>query len=189
MTGDNTVSGRRRLTAHERALWGRVTRSVAPLNRGPLAAASVETDAAERNSKSTPLSRSEAAGGRRAAPAPKPIPSLAPLDRRVRQRLVRGTEPIAARLDLHGRTQREAHGALLRFLRRAQVDGAKFVLVITGKGNRADDSLSERGILKRQVPLWLRLPEFRPYVVGFDEAHSGHGGEGALYVRLRRPRE
>jgi len=38
------------------------------------------------------------------------------------------------------------------------------------------------------VPLWLRLPEFRPYVVGFEEAHTGHGGEGALYVRVRRAR-
>jgi DNA-nicking Smr family endonuclease len=74
---------------------------------------------------------------------------------------------------------------LLRFLQAAQRDGAKFVLVITGKGARAQD---ERGVLKRQVPLWLKLPEFRAYVVGFEEAHIGHGGEGALYVRLRRAR-
>jgi DNA-nicking Smr family endonuclease len=62
------------------------------------------------------------------------------------------------------------------------------VLVITGKGGRADEARSERGVLKRQVPLWLRLPEFRPYVVGFEDAHIGHGGEGALYVRVRRAR-
>jgi DNA-nicking Smr family endonuclease len=87
---------------------------------------------------------------------------------------------------------------LLRFLRRAQADGAKFVLVITGKGARAGDASGEhawgervwgeRGVLKRQVPLWLRLPEFRPYVIGFEAAHVGHGGEGALYVRVRRAR-
>jgi DNA-nicking Smr family endonuclease len=47
---------------------------------------------------------------------------------------------------------------------------------------------SERGVLKRQVPLWLRLPEFHRYVVGFEQANIGHGGEGALYVRVRRPR-
>jgi len=46
----------------------------------------------------------------------------------------------------------------------------------------------ERGILKRQVPLWLALPEFRPFIVGFEDAHVGHGGKGALYVRLRRAR-
>ena len=75
---------------------------------------------------------------------------------------------------------------MLRFLPAAQADGAKFVLVITGKGARADRS--ERGVLKRQVPLWLKLPEFRAYVVGFEEAHIGHGGEGALYVRCARAR-
>ena len=73
---------------------------------------------------------------------------------------------------------------LVRFLRRAQSDGAKFVLVITGKGARSSDP--DRGVLRRQVPLWLGLPEFRDTVVGFEEAHTAHGGEGALYVRLRR---
>jgi DNA-nicking Smr family endonuclease len=62
-----------------------------------------------------------------------------------------------------------------------------FVLVITGKG-RASDSNPERGVLRRQVPHWLGLPEFRSFVVGFEEAHIGHGGEGALYVRVRRVR-
>ena len=65
--------------------------------------------------------------------------------------------------------------------------GATAALVITGKGARARDEWSERGVLKRQVPLWLRLPEFRVYVVGFEPAHVGHGGEGALYVRIRKP--
>jgi DNA-nicking Smr family endonuclease len=59
------------------------------------------------------------------------------------------------------------------------------VLVITGKG-RTSAAASERGVLRRQVPLWLSLPEFRSLVVGFEEAHIGHGGEGALYVRIRR---
>jgi DNA-nicking Smr family endonuclease len=57
------------------------------------------------------------------------------------------------------------------------------VLVITGKGMRAD---GERGVLKRQVPQWLALPEFRSLVIGFEDAHIAHGGEGALYVRVRR---
>ena len=74
----------------------------------------------------------------------------------------------------------------VRFLRRAQSDGAKFVLVITGKGGRSGDP--DRGVLRRQVPLWLQLPELRDIVVGFEEAHVGHGGEGALYVRLRKAR-
>jgi DNA-nicking Smr family endonuclease len=98
---------------------------------------------------------------------------------------MRGKEPIDARLDLHGLTQAQAHSALLHFLREASARGARLVLVITGKGGRGD---SERGVLKRQVPHWLALPEFRAFVVGYDDAGLRHGGEGALYVRLRRPR-
>ena len=84
-------------------------------------------------------------------------------------------------------TQTRAHRALLSFLQRASSDGLTFVLVITGKGSAAG-SVSGRGVLRRQVPEWLSLPEFRTLVVGFEEAHIGHGGEGALYVRVRRAR-
>jgi DNA-nicking Smr family endonuclease len=110
------------------------------------------------------------------------------LERRDKQRLVRGTQTIDARIDLHGRTQSEAHAALLGFLRRAQAQGARFVLVITGKGGGPGSS-GERGVLKRHVPLWLRLPEFRLLVLAIEDAHVAHGGEGALYVRVRRPRD
>jgi DNA-nicking Smr family endonuclease len=85
-------------------------------------------------------------------------------------------------------TQAQAHTALVRFVRGARADGAKFVLVVTGKGSRSADVAGERGVLRRQVPLWLQLPELRDAVVGFEEAHVAHGGEGALYVRLRKAR-
>jgi DNA-nicking Smr family endonuclease len=111
---------------------------------------------------------------------------LLPIDRRTRQRIVRGVQTIDARIDLHGRSQGEAHSTLLAFLHRAQCHGARIVLVITGKGSGELDS--GRGILKRQVPLWLNLPEFRTYVSALERAHAEHGGEGALYVRLRRAR-
>ena len=81
-------------------------------------------------------------------------------------------------------TQTRAHRELSGFLQRAHRDGLTFVLVITGKGKTGAES--ERGVLRRQVPQWLSLPEFRSLVVGFEEAHIGHGGEGALYVRIRR---
>jgi len=123
---------------------------------------------------------------RAAAPAARTAAGLEPFDRRLKQRLARGTEPIDARIDLHGKTQSEAHAALISFLRKAQSDGAKFVLVITGKGGGARDDWSERGVLKRQVPQWLKLPQFRGYVLGFEDAHLGHGGAGALYVRIKR---
>jgi DNA-nicking Smr family endonuclease len=97
--------------------------------------------------------------------------------------VARGKQAIDARLDLHGLTQSEAHSALLRFLRNAQALDARLLLVITGKGRGG-----EPGVLRRQVPQWLSLPEFRTFVVGFEDAHITHGGEGALYVRLRRSR-
>ena len=118
------------------------------------------------------------------APKPRSRPPLAPLGRRERSQLSRGRKEIDARLDLHGMTQTRAHGALSGFLQRAHSDGLTFVLVITGKGKMGAES--ERGVLRRQVPQWLGLPEFRSLVVGFEEAHIGHGGEGALYVRIRR---
>ena len=87
-------------------------------------------------------------------------------------------------------TQSEAHHALVRFLHAARRDGARMVLVITGKGARAGRRcpMAERGVLKRQVPLWLESAELRPLVIGFEDASRGHGGQGALYVRLRRAR-
>jgi DNA-nicking Smr family endonuclease len=101
----------------------------------------------------------------------------------LRQRVARGREAIDGRLDLHGLTQSEAHAALLHFLRNASGRGARLVLVITGKGDGREDG---RGVLRRQVPHWLALPEFRVFVVGFEQAHLAHGGEGAIYVRIRR---
>ena len=119
-----------------------------------------------------------------AAPSKPSPPPLAPIGRRERSHLSRGRKEIDARLDLHGMTQTRAHRALFGFLQRAHHDGLTFVLVITGKGKIGAES--ERGVLRRQVPQWLGLPEFRSLVVGFEEAHIGHGGEGALYVRVRR---
>ena len=99
-----------------------------------------------------------------------------------------------ARIDLHGMRQREAHLVLKAFLQRAQSEGHRYVLVITGKGNakRRDDDAAPwsegAGVLKRAVPHWLEEPEFRHLVVGFGPAHIRHGGAGALYIRLRRAR-
>ena len=179
--------GRRGPSEEDRALWARVTRSVTPL-RKPSAPA-----VAGRAAPSTPHKSPAKASARTAAvthaaaikPSPAPAP-LAPLDRRLKSRLKRGTQAIDARIDLHGMTQSEAHAALIRFLRRVQRDGARFALVITGKGVRGAGDDREGGVLRRQVPLWLRLPEFRPYVIGFEAAHVGHGGEGALYLRIRK---
>jgi len=175
----------RRLQDDERELWKGVTRSIVPLRPQTELQKKTEpkfpaTDRAPRKAATKTKAIAIAALPVKAAPPP----ALAPLGRRMKQRLSRGTEEITGRLDLHGRTQAQAHNALLGFLRAAQARGEKNVLVITGKGLRG--SGGARGVLKRQVPMWLKLLEFRELVVGFEEAHVGHGGEGALYVRLRK---
>jgi DNA-nicking Smr family endonuclease len=141
-------------------------------------------DLAESSPPAPPVKRT--VKPRSTAPSPAEKKSPPPLGRRMKQRVARGKDEIDGRLDLHGLTQSEAHAALLRFLRTASLRGARLVLVITGKGARAAEG--ERGVLKRQVPHWLGLPEFRALVIGFEDAHIAHGGEGALYVRVRRAR-
>jgi DNA-nicking Smr family endonuclease len=180
----------RRLSADEETLWTSVTRAVRPLKPRPVRAASpIEAPPAETTARANPSPAKSTA-----SPPKTSAPHLAPLERRLHRRIAKGHEPLARRLDLHGYTQREAHDALAGFLRAAQAEGVKVVLVVTGKGGRgerdpgAHDLFTERGVLRRLVPQWLHAPEFRTIVLGFDAAHVGHGGEGALYVRLRRVR-
>jgi DNA-nicking Smr family endonuclease len=81
--------------------------------------------------------------------------------------------------------RQEAFAALREFLARAQIAGARLVLVVTGKGRVASKS-GAAGVLRISVPNWLRGAEYRSIVLGFEEASRPHGGAGALYVRLRR---
>ena len=181
---------RRVLSREERVLWSAVTHTIAPLRDEPPLPA--DGDPAESVVPPAPPRKRTVKAPARNAPPPAaplkppaspPAPPLTPLSRRMRGRVARGKEAIDARLDLHGLTQSEAHAALLHFVRSASARGARLVLVITGKGRRSD---GEGGVLRRQVPQWLRLPECRAFVIGFEDAHAAHGGEGALYVRLRR---
>ena len=171
--------GKRVLSYEERVLWSTITKSIAPL---PGRAVEEALEPSEAPAAAVPA-RAAATAPKVASPPAKPkAPLLAPLGRRLRQRVARGREPIEARFDLHGLTQAQAHAALSRFLHSASARGARLVLIITGKGGRG----GEAGVLRRQMPLWLALPEFRDLVIGFEDAHAAHGGEGALYVRLRR---
>jgi DNA-nicking Smr family endonuclease len=178
---------RRRLTEEEERLWAVVARSIKPLRavkRTPPIVAPKPSPQAARPVRKVAADHPPAAA---AVYHPPPASAIA-IARREKQQLARGKTELGGRIDLHGMTQAQAHDALLHFLRRYQAEGAKFVLVITGKGSAGAVARGERGVLRRQVPLWLGLPEFRACVLGFDVAHVGHGGEGALYVRLRRAR-
>lgn len=174
----------RPLSAEERALWQRVAETAVPLDGRA-------RPAPEPPPPSPPAPPPPAAPPRVPGPAaaqrpspPKPAPGLAPIDRRTRARVARGDLPLDGRLDLHGLTQEDAHERLYGFLALIQARGGRLVLVITGKGSSGVGG--ERGVLRRSVPHWLGSPRFRPLVVGFDEAHRSHGGEGAIYIRLRR---
>jgi DNA-nicking Smr family endonuclease len=170
----------RGLSEDERVLWSTITRSIAPLKGRKRAEDAAEIAPAETRSTARPAASPAATPPRRTTPPP-----LAPIDRRTKQRLARGATEIGGRLDLHGLTQAEAHAALARFLHGAQARDVKVVLVITGKGGSDGEG---RGVLKRQVPMWLEGPELRSLVIGYDNAGIGHGGAGALYVRVRRGR-
>jgi DNA-nicking Smr family endonuclease len=115
----------------------------------------------------------------RAKPAPSAPDPIEPLRKR---RIARAREPIEARLDLHGLDQDRARSTLHDFLQRAHAQGFRAVLVITGKGTLGD------GVLRRRAPDWLAEPQVRPLIAGFSPAERHHGGEGALYIALKRKR-
>jgi DNA-nicking Smr family endonuclease len=134
------------------------------------------------------------------SPLHKAPPPITGLDRRTTQRLTRGQADIERRLDLHGTGVEMARIRLQQFLRVAQQEGARTVLVITGKGDSpysrhtlhgADHfhAPERAGRLRRLVPEWFHEAEFRVLVSGFQPAHPKHGGGGAFYVRIRRLRE
>jgi DNA-nicking Smr family endonuclease len=176
------------LSEADLALWRQVARSVKPLpGRAPVEPEPVDPPVvvAVEDTRTVPA----AAAGRPAPVKPAP-PPLAPLENRLRTQLRRGQQGVEAVIDLHGMRQDEAHLALRAFLRREQARGTRLALIVTGKGAASAGLFGdERGVLRRVVPHWLRLPDLRPLVVGFEEAQARHGGSGALYVRLRRARE
>jgi DNA-nicking Smr family endonuclease len=167
----------------DRALWRRTMRDVTPLAPGRPA----------RSPEKTDDPRVEPARPQRLVPAPvkraESLPPLAPgdspgVDRSTAEKFRRGRLAVEARLDLHGKTQQEAHRALVGFIRLAHEEGLRMVLVITGKGGLGD----ARGVLRDAVPRWLNESELRPRVLSCARAQPKHGGAGALYILLRRRR-
>ena len=168
------------------ALWHAVKKTIVPLKKSQATTAS-KIEKAKTPPK--PAAKRKHAHVPPSQPAPR-APSLPPitrLDRRARSKIARGSTEIEGKLDLHGYKLVDAKHRLGDFLARAQAREKSLVLVITGKGTVAPHG-AERGVLKREVPMWLGSTEFRPLVIGFEEAASRHGGAGALYVRVRRRR-
>ena len=201
--------GRKQLHDDDDDVWSHTAQSVEPLKKAkgrhhPEAERAAELApraAAKQPAELAKLKPEKAAHGKagaepvvkaklRAAPPP-----IAAFDRKKVRKIRSGQVDIEARIDLHGMRQDEAHTALVLFLHRCQNKGQRWVLVITGKGKLTDSDPHapfdltrprERGVLKRNVPRWLDEPELRHLVVSYTNAALQHGGEGALYIHLRK---
>ena len=186
------------LTSDEADLWHLATRSMQPVtgkprippDRGPKEPVAART-ASPREAR-PPAPVPPAAPAPKKSPVHKP-PPIAEFDRRKVRHISSGRVEIDARLDLHGARQRDAHRQLRDFLLSCYARGLRTVLVITGKGSDTPvDPLAHamggrrRGIIRRSVPQWLDEPELRAVVVSYTTAGVRHGGEGALYVQLRK---
>lgn len=183
------------LSPEDQALWEHVTQSVRRVQTDLMPAASIDQTLEPLDPEQTQPKPKK----KRAAPtlSPQPVPkppapnimshgNAAGMDRRTTQRLKRGKLDIEGTLDLHGHTQTKAHQALSRFLQTGFETGRRTVLIITGKGDRLG---GRPGVLKDAVPAWFNEMPMRQWVAGFSYAAPKDGGNGALYVRLKRKRE
>ena len=183
------------------ALWRAVTSKVTPLRRrkarsnlptkqkiwnvvDPIKLSADTTSSVQENSLHRRMTETDVESIKHQQKNSMPLdPDVSPgLDKRSAIRLRRGQLSIDAKLDLHGMTQREAHRALIGFVRGSQGTRRRMVLVITGKGGGG------QGVLRAAVPRWLNEASIRPLVLTYAQAHTRDGGGGALYVLLRRKR-
>jgi len=183
---------KRRLTLEELALWEHVTAAIAPRRKraaakpvaSPVAAKAGLVPTAKRK---TVAVKTDPKIEPKTGFAPAPDPFAAPrLDGKRAQQFLKGQIEIDGRIDLHGLTLDLAHKALAGFLMQARCRGHRMVLVVTGKG--AGPKGGNAGALKRLVPMWLSGPPFETLLAGLATAQPRHGGEGALYLYLRRKR-
>ncbi|MBS0296374.1 MAG: Smr/MutS family protein [Proteobacteria bacterium] len=175
---------KRPLRPEEVRVWTLVARTVRPARGATLPVAQPEATPAKGKRKAEPA----------AAPLRAPIPALSvkpvaiPLRKGGpdviepgrKRRIVRERDPIDARIDLHGLNQFAAEDRLKAFLTTAQALGHRAVLVITGKG------VSGEGIIRRRARDWLADQALAGVVAGVSVAHARHGGDGALYVAIKR---
>ena len=174
---------KRRLKPDEMRLWRTVASTVRPFH-GRSAPAPAEHPApapVAATAKTGAAGPAPALATPRPAPQPrKPSAALHGIEPNRTRRIHLGREEIGARLDLHGMDQDQARAALAGFLARAQSEGHRAVLVITGRGRMGG------GVLRRRAPEWLAEAPLRSFVAGVSIAHRRHGGEGAFYIALKR---
>jgi DNA-nicking Smr family endonuclease len=186
---------RRTLRPEEEALWKAVARSATPMHApifSPKIDAPEPAPVFQPKLAPTPQLKPFRLGEKPAPPrATKPSAPALNMDAKAFGKMTRGKLAPEARIDLHGLTLAEAHPELIRFILNAHSSGFRLVLVITGKGKPGSDygPIPQRaGVLRHQVPHWLRQIPLAPAVLQITEAHLRHGGSGAYYVYLRRGR-
>lgn len=174
-------------THEEILLWRHVMREAQPLRPVP------ELKGVADNDNEVVVSPQPATAAKKDAPeAAKPKLSaklkelvtghLPDMDKRTAEKLSKGQMVVEGRIDLHGLTEAQAHGALIRFIASSQAMGRRSLLVITGKG------VDGKGVLRQSLPKWLNGADLRPMVLGVSQAKQKDGGEGAFYVLLKRKR-
>ncbi|MEM7643396.1 MAG: Smr/MutS family protein [Pseudomonadota bacterium] len=192
---------RRRLSSEDREVWARYSRTTEPLDHRPRAPdphqpvddsfptrpiAPIRPFSLGDKAKPHGLSHSLAPSIREEV-AGHPLR----MDAKAHKRMRSGKLRPEGKLDLHGMTLDRAHPALIRFVLDGHAQGKRLLLIVTGKG-KSKPSVgpmpNRLGVLKHQVPQWLRMPPLSNVVLQIDEAHRSHGGSGAYYVYLRRTR-
>ncbi len=186
------MNRRRIVTSEERSLWIAAIRDAKPMPGRSLGMApepiSVPVTPVVQTKIPDPPAVALVRASRRVyvhIPPPPLKPGHHPnVDGNTADRLRRGKLTVDGRIDLHGMTQAQAHTALASFIHRAWHEGRRCVLVITGKGNFS----VEGGVLRHCVPLWLADAALRPMVLAIQPAQPKDGGDGALYVLVKRRR-
>lgn len=179
----------RGLTAAEEALWANYVSRIARL-RGHTGKQQAEPATAEPTTEATPAPAAKPPRPQVAAQASKPRKMASPLtvgthpggiDSATWQRFRSGKLVAARTLDLHGMTAQRAFHALVSFLRGAHAEHLRCVEVVTGRG-----SGETGGVIRREFPHWLNLPEIRPLILGAAHPHALNPGSVRLILRRIR---
>lgn len=177
----------RYLGKDERALWGKVTATVRPLS-GRVLPIKLPVAAPEETRKANPPAHVPSVPTARPMPARARATTVhAELDGHWDRRLKRGNIQPDFSVDLHGMTVAQAHGRLDRSLEQARITGARVLLLITGRPRPHDRvSGTGRGAIRAAVEDWLAVSRHSSAIAAVRRAHPRHGGDGALYIILRR---
>jgi DNA-nicking Smr family endonuclease len=177
---------RRRLSAEEQALWTALARTVRPIRPATRPAPPVPADppapiaSPAKTGLTLPPPRTHAA-------PPARVPA-AVLDSGWERRIRGGTISPDMSIDLHGSTLAAAHGRLNQAIAAALARDARVLLVVTGKPRKSVRAGGEpgRGAIRAEIGHWLDTSPHADRIASVRIAHPRHGGDGALYVILRR---